>query len=328
MTKEGQTHIVTIGGGTGTFVVLSGLKRLPNVYLTAIVSVVDDGGSTGRLRDAYGILPPGDARQAIIALADDADGTSLMRSLFSYRFGKGDIAGHNFGNLFLTALSDILGSGPAAIEAASKVLRVNGRVLPISENAATLVATLENGQTIVGEHMIDERMIGRSPIASLSTKENARASQDSLEALKTADIVVLGPGDLYASTLADFAVLGLSEAVATSKARLVYIVNLFTKAGQTDEFTAQKHVAEITKHVGRKPDLVLVHTGPFSADVLERYAAENEFPVTDDLPQDMSVVRGSFADVILAEKDRSDVVPRSLIRHNPEKIAHAIQALL
>jgi uncharacterized cofD-like protein len=324
---EAEKHVVTIGGGTGTFVVLSGLKHIPNIYLRAIVSVADDGGSTGRLRDSYGFLPLGDARQALIALADD-DRASLMRSLFGYRFPKGDINGHNFGNLFLTALTDILGSDAAAIEAASGILRVRGKVVPVSEKPATLVAHLENGETVVSEHLIDERTSGRSPIISLETKDVVLLSNDAEEAVAEADMIVLGPGDLYASTLANFAVSGLKEAVAEGPGKLIYIVNLFTKAGQTDGYSASRHVAEITRYAGRKPDAIIVHEGGFPDDILERYALESEFPVVDDLPQDASIIRGHFADVVVAKKVAGDLLPRSLIRHDSRKIAEALETLL
>ncbi len=320
-------RIVTIGGGTGTFVVLSGLKHVPNVSLKAIVSVADDGGSTGRLRDSYGFLPLGDARQALIALADD-NGAPLMRSLFNYRFPKGDINGHNFGNLFLTALTDILGSDAAAIEAASQILRVDGHVVPVSDTPATLVAHLENGEIIVSEHKIDERTPGRSPITSLETKESISISKDAAEAVVEADMLVLGPGDLYASTLANFAVSGLTGTVASAKARLVYIVNLFTKAGQTDGYSASRHVEEITRYAGRRPDAIIMHVGTFPKDVLELYEKEQELPIIDDLPNDSSIIRGSFADVIVAKKVAGDVLPRSLIRHDSKKIASALTALL
>ena len=321
-----NTNIVTIGGGTGTFVVLSGLKQLPDVSLSAVVSTMDDGGSTGRLRDAYGFLPHGDARQALIALADD--GASLTRSLFAYRFSKGDIEGHNFGNLFLTALTDILGSDAKAIEAASAVLRVRGRVIPVSEKPATLVATLENGETVVGEHAIDTRTPGLSPIAALSTKEPSEVCEDAKQAIAEAQVIVLGPGDLYASTLANFAVAGLKEAVAASPAKIVYIVNLFTKAGETDGYTAQKHVDEIARYTGRKPDLILVHQNGFPKEVLDYYAAEKEFPVVDDLGDASNVVRGEFADVIVAKKVAGDVVPRSFIRHDSVRIAKEIHHVI
>lgn len=327
MTDTLKKNVVTIGGGTGTFVVLSGMKQISNVSLQAIVSVADDGGSTGRLRDSYGFLPLGDARQALIALADDK-GSSLMRSLFGYRFPKGDINGHNFGNLFLTALTDILGSDAAAIEAASQILRVDGRVVPVSEHSATLVAHLKDGNTVVSEHAIDERVPNRSPIVSLETAEPALVSQDALEAVAGADLLVLGPGDLYASTLANFAVSGLSEAVVTARAHVAYIVNLFTKAGQTDGYSALNHIEALTRHIGRTPDTIIMHTGTFPADVLERYASEQEFPVVDDLPHDSSVVRGLFADVVVAKKVAGDVLPRSLIRHDSAKIAEVLQKLL
>ncbi len=319
-------NIVTIGGGTGTFVVLSGLKELPDVSLAAVVSVLDDGGSTGRLRDAYGFLPHGDARQALIALADER--ATLTRALFAYRFSKGDIAGHNFGNLFLTALTDMLGSDAKAIEAASTILRVKGSVIPISERPGTLVARLENGETLVGEHAIDTRTPGRSPIVALETKEPSELCEDAKESIAEADIIILGPGDLYASTLANFAIKGLTEALKNSSARLVYIVNLFTKAGETDGYTAKKHVDEITRYAGRKPDVILVHSGEFATDTLDHYAAEKEFPVEDDLGDDRRIVRAHFADVVVAKKVAGDVVARSFIRHDSHTLAEAIKHFL
>lgn len=324
--NDKKTNIVTIGGGTGTFVVLSGLKRLPNVSLSAIVSTLDDGGSTGRLRDAYGFLPHGDARQALIALADER--ASLTRTLFAYRFSKGDIGGHNFGNLFLTALTDILGSDAQAIEAASAILRVRGRVIPVSEKPGTLVAKLENGETVVGEHAIDTRAPGRSPIAALSTKEPTEICEDARKAIAEADFIILGPGDLYASTLANFAVQGLKEAVAASEAKIVYIVNLFTKAGETDGYSAKKHVDEVARYTGKEPDLILVHQDGFEKDVLDYYAKEEEFPVADDLDGDARVVRGIYADVIVAKKVTGDDVPRSLIRHDSAKLAEVIGSFI
>jgi uncharacterized cofD-like protein len=320
-------NIVTIGGGTGTFVVQSGLKRLPNVALIAIVSVADDGGATGRLRDAYGFLPLGDARQALIALAENGE-SSLIRRLFGYRFQKGDIAGHNFGNLFLTALTDMLGGDAAAIEAASKILRIKGKVIPVSNTPETLVAHLEDGTTIVGEHTIDTPTPGRAHITLLETKEPVEISKDACNAIGDADLIILGPGDLYASTLANFTVTGLKECVQKSKAKLVYIVNLFTKAGQTQGYGATKYVAEITRYAGRRPDHILTSTSSFPTEALARYAAEGEFPVTDDLGDDPAIIRGEFASASVIEKSRADVVSRSLIRHDSTKVAAAIKALL
>ncbi|MBV9349569.1 MAG: YvcK family protein [Patescibacteria group bacterium] len=321
-----KKNIVTIGGGTGTFVVLSGLKSIPEAALSAVVSSLDDGGSTGRLRDAYGFLPHGDARQALVALADER--AALTRALFAYRFAKGDIAGHNFGNLFLTALTDILGSDALAIEEASKILRVKGSVIPVSEHAGTLIARLESGETLVGEHVIDTRTPGRSPIVALETKEPSKVCEDAKQAIEEADIIILGPGDLYASTLANFAIGGVTDAVASSPGRLVYIVNLFTKAGETDGYSAKKHVEEVARYAGRKPDTILIHQGSFAEEVLDRYAAEKEFPVIDDLGEGAHILRRHFADVVISEKLPGDAVSRSLIRHDSAKIAEAIQALI
>lgn len=156
-----MANVVTIGGGTGTFVVLSGLKKIPGISLTAIVSSSDDGGSTGHLRDAYGILPVGDARQALVALSEN--GTTL-RELFTYRFAKGDVKGQNLGNLFLTALADLKGSEQEALRVASRILRVKGRVIPSCATPTVLVADLEDGTTIRTEHVIDERDASRAPI--------------------------------------------------------------------------------------------------------------------------------------------------------------------
>ncbi len=319
-------NVVTIGGGTGTFVVLSALRRIPGLSLTAIVSSADDGGSTGRLRDAYGFLPLGDARQALVALAEDGQ---VLRDLFAYRFAKGDIQGHNLGNLFLTALTDLLGSDTAALEEASKILRVSGRVIPASEKAGTLVATFADGTELEGEHHLDEVEPERARITALRLKESVAASTGALQALTEADVIIIGPGDLYASSIAPLLPEGMKEAVATSKAKLVYIANLFTKSGQTGGMTASEHVAELTRYVGREADCILFHTnGGFGADVLELYGKEGEEPIVDDFGDDLRVTRTSIASVHMVPPVPGDPVPRSLARHDPEKLAAALTTLL
>lgn len=327
MSPAKQKQIVTIGGGTGTFIVLSGLKHFSDVTLSAIVSVGDDGGSTGRLRDAYGFLPMGDARRALVALSN-GDDPLLMRSLFEYRFAKGDVAGHSFGNLLLTALADMFGSGAKAIEAASRILRVKGYVIPASEKQATLVATLQNGETIVGENNIDKHARGRSPIVNLTTTEEIPANPSALASLRDADLVILGPGDLYTSILPNFAVSGMKEALRESRAKVVYIVNLFTKTGQTENCGAAGHVEKVARYTGRKPDIIIMNTGAFPEDILARYREAGEDPVRDDLPQEASIIRGSFAGAVPIETAPHDAVLRSLIRHDPKKIAAVIQTLL
>ena len=318
-------RIVTIGGGTGTFVVLSGLRRLPGVSLTAIVSSADDGGSTGRLRDAYGILPPGDARQALVALAEE---DTLLRELFTYRFSKGDVAGHNLGNLFITALADRLGSATAALEAASRILRIEGRVLSVSEHPATLVATLADGSVLAGEHAIDERTVGRPRITSLSFAEPVLLASHAREAILKADCIVMGPGDLYTSSIAPLLASGMQAALTESEAKLAYVMNLFTKAGQTEGYAASQHVAEVERYAGRSMTHILISTDTFPEEALARYALEGEWPVADDLVSDPRALRGRFAAISLVEPVPEDPVPRSLVRHDSEKLARALATLL
>ncbi|MBI3573838.1 YvcK family protein, partial [Candidatus Kaiserbacteria bacterium] len=317
--------IVTIGGGTGTFVVLSALKKLPDVSLCAIVSVADDGGSTGRLRDAYGYIPAGDARQALVALAKEGD---LLRDLFTHRFEKGDIKGHNLGNLFLTALRDRLGSDAKAIEKASEVLRVRGHVIPVSEKPATLSSVLTTGEVVTGQHAINAREPGGAPIERLEMDTHTSLFDDAKKAIEHADMIILGPGDLYSSTLANFVVPGLKGVVSKSKAKLVYFVNLFTNAAETDGYSAKRYVEAVTRYAGRAPDVVFVHTGELPQDVRDYYAKKKGFPVTDDLGNGPSIVRGVFADPITLLKTEADAIDRSLIRHDPEKVRAAIEKLL
>jgi len=320
-----KKHVVTVGGGTGTFVVLSALKDLPSVTLSAIVSVADDGGSTGRLRDAYGFIPPGDARQALVALAKEG---TMLRDMFTYRFSKGDIAGHNLGNLFLTALRDRLGSEGAAITAASEILRVKGYVVPISERPATLVATLSTGEKVAGQHALNARGAGNGHVESLGIAEDLTVSKHAKKAIESADMIILGPGDLYTSTLANFAVPGLTESVGRSRSTLVYFVNLFTNASETDGYSAKKHLEEITRYAGRKPDVIFMHSGALPQHIRDYYAKKKGYPVVDDLGDDPTVIRGSFADVVVIPKVETDAIDRSLIRHDPKKVAEAIKKIL
>lgn len=318
--------IVTIGGGTGTFVVLSALRRIPNLSLSAIVSSADDGGSTGRLRDAYGFLPLGDARQALVALAEDGP---VLRDLFAYRFAKGDIKGHNLGNLFLTALTDLLGSDAKALEEASRILRVQGQVIPASDMPATLVATLADGTELTGEHHLDEHAPERARITELSFESSRNVSSAAKNAVAEADFIILGPGDLYASTIAPLLPTGMKEAVTASPAKIIYIANLFTKSGQTGGMTAAMHVEEVARYSGRTPDFVLTHkNGGFDASVIELYQKEGEAPLTDDLGDGAHILRTSLASVYTVPPVPEDPVPRSLARHDPEKLAAALKPLL
>lgn len=331
MNNNGKKNIVVIGGGTGTYTVLSGLKKHTKngISLSAIVTVADSGGSTGRLRDEFGYLPVGDFRMALAALADDND---LLRRLFLYRFDRGNgLSGHNFGNLFLVAMTDILGSEERAIEFAGRVLRVSGKVIPVTTKDVTLMATFENGATIEGEDLIDEPngRDGTLRIKRLWIDPPGEITKDADRAIRQADLIVLGPGDLYTSTLANIVVDGVPQALRASRARLACITNLMSKYGQTHGFTTGDFVGEITKYAGRAPDYCLVNTAPLPSDIIERYREQHEFPIEDSAGNfDGEIVRGDFLSPEEITKPGGDVLHRSLIRHDSDKLATALIRLL
>lgn len=323
--------VVVIGGGTGTFTVLTGLKKYP-LDLSAIVTVADSGGSTGRLRDEFGYLPVGDFRMVLSALAEaNNEHENLLRELFLYRFNKGEkgLKGHNFGNLFLVAMTEILGSEEDAFEFASSVLRVKGKVLPITNKDVHLVAKYEDGKVIEGETNIDtpsKKHDGRQKILNIKVKPKARISIKAKKEIKDADLIVLGPGDLYTSLLANIVVGGVPEAIKNSKAKFIYIVNLMTRYGQTHSFTAVDHIREIKKYVGRYPDFVFINSSPLPKSILKKYGRENDFPVKDDLTgnHDFKIVKGDFLAKNEIKKPTGDTLKRSFIRHDSEKLAKKI----
>ncbi len=329
--NNGTKNIAVIGGGTGTYTVLSGLRKYvkDGVRLTAIVTVADDGGSTGRLRDEFGYLPVGDFRMALAALADDND---ILRRLFLYRFDRGNgLSGHNFGNLFLVAMTDILGSEEKAIEFAGSVLRIKGKVIPVTTKDVTLMAQFENGTVIAGEDPIDEvaGRDGKLRITRLWIDPSAKATKEAERAIKEADLIVLGPGDLYTSTLANIVVDGMPQAIRASQGKLIYITNLMSKFGQTHGFTTGDFVREIEKYVGRAPDYVLVNSASLPDSIIARYKEQHEFPIVDDIGTFKGgVIRENFLSPEEIKKPSGDVLQRSLIRHDSDKLAKALTALL
>jgi uncharacterized cofD-like protein len=329
-----KKKIVVIGGGTGTHTVLSGLKKYADrVELSAIVAMTDSGGSTGRLRDEFGYLPVGDVRMALAALAsEDDEHDALVRKLFLHRFEtNGDISGHNFGNLFLMALTDLLGSEERAIHAASRVLRVCGTVVPVTHEKVNLVAEYANGRTVIGEHEIDEPQGNYTDqkIIALRVTPHAALNPKVVTVLSEADLIIFGPGDLYTSVLANCVVDGFSQALTDTHAQVLYISNLMTKAGQTTGMGLQEHIEELARYSGRMPDSILVNNAPLPEELLQKYAAESEYPVScengltsctmiqKDLLSSEEIVRG-----------KGDVLRRSLIRHDSNKLAQAILDLL
>ena len=320
--------IVCLGGGTGTSVVLFGLKKYP-IDITAIVSMADSGGSNRVIRDEFGLLPTSDIRQCLVALSEEkSESDSLLRKLFMYRFSRGrGTKGMTFGNLFLAALADIFGSQEEAIEKTSQVLKIKGRVLPVTFTDSNLVAFYENGKKVVCEHFIDEpRHDGRLKIKRAYLKPKSKANPEAVKALLEADLIVIGPGDLYTSLVVNLLVKGIVEALQKTKAKMVYILSLMTRYGQTFGFTAQDHIHTLEKHLGKNClNFVLVNSRPISKADLRKYERENEFPVIDDLEDNyFKIIRGDFLSEKETKKVAGDILKRSLIRHDSNKLAKTI----
>ena len=318
-------RVVALGGGTGVPVLLRGLRELMvppvaspggDAQITAIITTADDGGSSGRLRRAYGTLAPGDVRNALVALSG---GAGAMAALFDFRFdGEGDVGGHSLGNLILTALADIEGNFAGAVRRAGEILAVRGRVLPATSEKVRLVAEFAGGGRVEGESRIAG--VGR-PIQRVQlTPATAAASPEALRAVAAADVVVIGPGSLYTSLLPVLLVRDLARALAHARARVVLVMNLMTEPGETDGYTAADCVAALRRHA---PEVtvhdVLLNTAPIPLRLLERYAADGAIPIHAD------VERLRALGCRPLERDLLGSNPK--IRHDVHKLARAILEL-
>ncbi len=307
-------RIVALGGGTGLPSVLRGLKNYTS-NLTAIVTVADDGGSSGRLRGDLGMLPPGDIRNCMIALADTEP---LMEQLFQYRFESGELAGHNFGNLFLAAMEQVVGDFVTGLRESSRVLAVRGMVLPATLDNVTLKARLSDGQVVQGESRIGHAPL---PIEKIwMDPPDATPLAEAIDAIKAADMIVMGPGSLYTSVIPNLLVAPIAEAIRHSAGLKVYVSNVMTQPGETDHFSVTDHVSALEKQVG--PGLiqvVLVNNELIPDRVRERYRQEGAEPVS--IPTDNHL--GSI--LLVAERLLS---VDTVIRHDPEKLARALLRIL
>jgi uncharacterized cofD-like protein len=326
-------NIVAIGGGTGLSQLLSGLKEhvgradsapedwqySPSISdLTAIVTVTDDGGSSGRLRDEFQMLPPGDIRKCLVALSEDE---RLMSRLFQYRFESGgELQGHSFGNLFLTALTGVTGDFLETIRLSSEVLAVKGKILPSTISDVHLVGELENGASLFGESLI-----GRSPVRIRKIAvfpEGCDPLPETLEAIANADVITLGPGSLYTSLLPNLLVNGIPDAIRKSSAVKIYVGNIMTQPGETFGFSAADHLRAVIEHCGDFPfEYFLCNLTPISATQKEKYLTEKAVQIDIDIEElarlGVSVV---YKDLLAADHDK--------VRHDPRKLSQAIFELV
>lgn len=302
--------IVGIGGGTGLSNLLEGIKTYTD-DITAIVTVTDDGGSSGRLRKDFNILPPGDIRNCIVSLSQS---DSLLSELFQYRFsGKSNLSGHSFGNLFITAMADITGSFAKGILEASRILSIKGKVLPSTLKNVVLGARFTDGTEILGQ---TEIINYPGTIKEVFLKpENPPAYTGVLKACREADCIILGPGSLFSSIIPNLLIKKMAETISKSGAKKIYICNIMTQPGETDGYTVTEHVLAIEKYLGCKIDYTIVNSSPIPDSVARRYARKNSYVVLDDT--DKLQERSRF---IKEDVSSNDV----FMRHDPLKTARII----
>lgn len=328
--KQNEVKIAVIGGGTGSFTMLSALKKYTS-QIAAIVSMADDGGSTGVLRDEMGALPPGDVRQCLVALSD----SPKVRDLFQYRYEGGTFGGHSFGNVLLSTLEKVTGDFSQAVETASEILRIRGTVIPATLDDIRLKMEWPDKSLVLhGERVIDNEFFQFDPRrAHLSVVPEARANPMALAAIEQADVIVIAPGDLYTSLGPLLVINGVGEALARSNAKIFYVSNLVSKQGQTDGFTVSDHAAEIERFAGTEfLDYVLYNQQAPSEEVAKRYEDEGGYVTRADIEnlsnKHYEAVGGNFlGQMATAAKGDSLIAHRSLIRHDAKEVAKLILEL-
>jgi len=306
--------IVVIGGGTGLSVLLHGIKKyIDNV--TAVVTVADDGGSSGRLRNDLGVLPPGDIRNCLVALADRG---SLLEDLLQYRFPSGELAGHSLGNLLLVALADITGGFDRAVKALGEVLAIKGKVLPSTLENVVLSAEMRDGRVICGQSSIPcyrgqiKRVFLNPP--------DAAPLPEVIATIEEANAVVLGPGSLYTSLIPNLLVKGLSRAIAGSKAVKIYVCNVMTQAGETDGYSCADHTRAVIEYLGIRPDVVLVNSAKQQPQVFDACRLHGSEPVEVDVEELEKL------GVRVVQKDL--INEANIMHHHSEKLARSVLELM
>jgi uncharacterized cofD-like protein len=324
----GKTHgslkILAIGGGTGLPIALEGLKTYSE-NLTAIVTVTDSGRSSGVIREEYGILPPGDVRNCLVALSETEEQEKDLYQLFQYRFNKGSLNGMSLGNLLMTALTDMTGSFDRAIKKASKILTIKGKVLPSTLTSTHICAELKDGSVV--EEEFNVRAPRKAPIERVFLKSNdVECLPDAISEIEKADIIVIGPGSLYTSVISNLLVGGIKDALQSTKAVKIYLCNIVTQPGQTDNYTASDHIKAVIKYLGEGVlDYVLVNNNFPREEIIEKYRKENADLVALDENLEKNNVAVEVTDLIEnIEQKRILWEKQDLIRHDPEKLADSI----
>ena len=324
--------VVTIGGGTGSFTLLSGLKQYP-IDLSAIVSMADDGGSTGVLRDELGVLPPGDVRQCLVALSDSSE---MLRKLMNYRFEEGGLSGHSFGNLFLSALEKITGKFSLGVAEAAQILSVRGEVIPVTDTDTHLFLKLKDDGLLEGENEINHNFeIQKLGVEKMYLAPTAEANPRAVEKILSADMIVIGPGNHYCSILPNFLVDGISDAIRKSKALVVYNCNLVNKKGQTEGYTLDDYVNALEKYIGAKRiDFVTYNTHKQSTTLLKKYAEHESslvgFDTDSHTDRSYRVLQANLLSSEEVTFSKGDAIAhtRAFIRHDTERLGAVLISIL
>lgn len=322
--------VVTIGGGTGSFMLLSGLKEYP-IHLSAIVSMADDGGSTGVLRDELGVLPPGDVRQCLVALSDTPE---RLRELMNYRFAEGGLEGHSFGNLLLSALEKITGDFGEGVKEAAEILKTKGEVIPVTLSDTRLYMELANGKLLSGEHEINvNTQFERLGVKKVFLKPKPKANPLAVKRILEADMVVIGPGSHYCAIIPSLLVPGIAEALRKTKAKIVYNCNLVSKRGQTDQLALEDYVAVLDRLIGsERIDFVTYNIGRPPERLLKKYSKEGVIVpfLNHDHARTYRVIQTDLLSTEVPRRKREDKIAhtRSFIRHDSKKLAKVLMLLL
>ncbi len=317
-----KKKIVVLGGGTGSFITLSGLKKYP-YDLSAIVTMMDDGGSTGKLRDQLGVLPPGDLRQCLIALSDAPD---IWRKLFNYRFETGDLEGHSFGNILLSALEKVTDSYDEVVDEAHRIMAVQGKVIPVTHDKSRIHVEYNSGRIIEGEKFLDKKSADGDRIKKISLEPKATLNPKVIDAISNADFIIVGPGDLYSSIISISLVDGFKEVFKSAKAKIIFVMNLMTKSSQTPNYSSQDHIDDFSNFFGRQPDFAITNSEQIPFEVVEYYKNESNDIVVSGKVLKVKEIRKPILSPLLNIKKSSLDQPfaHSVIRHDVDKVAKAI----